>query len=1037
MLNDDTRRPRSEIGNNPGSMPAYPANRRMSLQGVLQKSQNRRMSILPQPTEGGTSSNEVRRFPEDSVGAYGGRLSSQASGTNSQDLLFSRKPGRYDAINTLRSVQAQDTRSEALQGMRRSGYEPSYGYGSRDSTMQPHSAYLMPPNQNMNLPSLGSNAPFQKKPGALWDSDEADEIAAFRAQQHMRLSVDSSIDDMRKYGQSVQHPGKLMNVLPDEYDREVQTEFDLTCNELLNVLGEFETALEEMTIWKDDFLKQTVPSNIKLQLTLLFARLFRSKSDLHEPMFELIKQVRVYSRPWLNKSFSLVELEKDYQRQCHLIDVAIRKMEQMQLQIATVRSEKRVALWERLTHKVMELYPDYAGQFVDEEPIIPPPVIKEPAKEEPNPNSAERTSDVEASDEHLSHASSLSGDSDSDDDGDEKAKNGNNSYGTIKDSIIDYIREERPSWRRIARDLVATFRGLLEDCHPEFHQLLANLHRRPFPRPPRLTYLSIHTHSVIHREPRVPLVRKSWSLPDMRALARREIADADPQMVVKNGLRRSNSYGVFQRLTRKGKYHLKQPFHFGLIPKRASSPKKGTKMKEVSETGGMPSEMDGETGEMDGMTTTRDRDAEDASEAERDDEDDELESQPDEVFETEGALEEIEYMGEIDDEEIEEAVNRFMEERPMTFPAENSGEQAESGIEAPPPEDQPVGERKVSFTLQEIMELTMLHGQQMQLLQFEYEGRIQNLTTEIAERKAAYEEKIDAYEARIDHLQQRTKRIAQAYQKQAKEVAFTDTQRRSGKRASTTREESTPSRASRGASTLSQSASAELPSAPDAEGHTDEDDDWFEEDPSLASRTPSRRERRGAEDRGDAGSDSRVSSVRSSRRASRSRRSMVHSRQLQSRKEAKQAKLKQAETAATRKRAEKSRYTPVFQSAPFAMSFMDRLRWFTELKLQKRSRIAEKYRRLEIEENEHRLAQYQLLESHAKGRSTRAPNTLPAEFMPMPGDVPPPKRREVWGQQGISMPWGGRYNVHQGHGKKPVNILNLFDVAMNIDQPRQ
>ncbi|KAJ3176758.1 hypothetical protein HDU87_004897 [Geranomyces variabilis] len=1034
MLNDDTRRPRSEMGSQPGPMPAYSTNRRMSLQGVLQKSQNRRMSILPQPAEGGSSSYETRRVPEDSSSGYGGRLSSRTSMANSQDPLVARKPGRYDAINTLRSVQAADTRSEALQGTRRSGYEPSFGYGSRDSTMQPHSGYLMPPGHNMNLPSLGSVAPLQKKPGALWDADEADEIGAFRAQQHMRLSVDSSIDDMRKYGQSVQHPGKLMNVLPDEYDREVQTEFDITCNELLNVLGEFETALEEMTIWKDDFLKQTVPSNIKLQLTLLFARLFRSKSDLHEPMFELIKQVRVYSRPWLNKSFSLVELEKDYQRQCHLIDVAIRKMEQMQLQIATVRSEKRVALWERLTHKVMELYPDYAGQFVDEEPIIPPPLIKEPAKDEPNLKSGERTSDVEASDEQLSHASSLSGDSYSDDDGDDKAKGGSDPYGTIKDSIIDYIREERPSWKRIARDLVATFRGLLEDCHPEFHQLLANLHRRPFPRPPRLTYLSIHTHSVIHREPRVPLVRKSWSLPDMRALARREIADADPQMVERTGLRRSNSFGAFQRLTRKGKYHLKQPFHLGLIPKRTASPKKGTKMRETSEAGGMRSEMDGVTGEMDVMARPQEGDAESTSAVEREDENDELESQPDEVFDSEGPLEEIEYMGEIDDEEIEEAVNRFMEERPMTFPAENSGEQPEDGIDALPPEDQPVGERKVSFTLQEIMELTMLHGQQMQLLQFEYEGRIQNLTTEIAERKAAYEEKIDAYEARVDHLQQRSKRIAQAYQKQAKEVAFTDTPRRSSKRASTTRAGSIPSRASRGAGTLSQSASAELPPAPDAEGQTDEDDDSFEEDPALSSRTPSRRN---AEDRGDAGSDSRVSSVRSSRRASRSRRSMVHSRQLQSRKEAKQAKLKQKETAAARKRAEKSRYTPVFQSAPFAMSFMDRLRWFTELKLQKRSRIAEKYRRLEIEENEHRLAQYQLLESHAKARSTRGPNALPAEFMPMPGDVPPPKRREVWGQQGITMPWGGRYNVHQGHGKKPVNILNLFDVAMNIDLPHQ
>ncbi|KAJ3147557.1 hypothetical protein HDU86_007955 [Geranomyces michiganensis] len=535
------------------------------------KSQNRRNSILP--VEGAYSANDFRQSQDDSIGVLGDRLGSRSSGGPSMDFLMPRKPGRYDAINTLRSVQTADTRSEALQSNRRSGFEPSYGYpyGSRDSTLQPQSAYLMPPSHNSTLPSLHGNAPLQKRPGALWDADDAEEIGAFRVQQHLKLSMDSSIEDIRKYGQSVQHPGKLMNVLPDEYDREVQTEFDVICNELLNVLGEFETALEEMTIWKDDFLKQTVPSNIKLQLTLLFARLFRSKSDLHEPMFELIKQVRVYSRPWLNKSFSLVELEKDYQRQCHLIDVAIRKMEQMQLQIATVRSEKRVALWERLTHKVMEVYPDYAGQFVDAEPIIPPPVINEPSKEEPKPTSADLKSNVEASDEHLSQASSLSGDSDSDEDDGDDAKNGNKLYGTVKVT------------------------------------------------------------------------------PHQKSTATKEDGDL------------------------------------------------------------------GETMSPQGLH------GDDSSDIGREDEDDELESRPDEVFESEGPVEEIEYMGDYDDEDIEEAVNRFLEERPMTFPDALSSEQAERGIEAPPAEEQPVGERKVSFTLQEIMELTMLHGQQMQLLQFEYE----------------------------------------------------------------------------------------------------------------------------------------------------------------------------------------------------------------------------------------------------------------------------------------------------------------------------
>lgn len=64
----------------------------------------------------------------------------------------------------------------------------------------------------------------------------------------------------------------------------------------------------------DEFLKQSAPSNVKLKMTLMFARLFRSKSDLHDPLFEMVKQVRLFSRPWVNKKLAITELEADYRR---------------------------------------------------------------------------------------------------------------------------------------------------------------------------------------------------------------------------------------------------------------------------------------------------------------------------------------------------------------------------------------------------------------------------------------------------------------------------------------------------------------------------------------------------------------------------------------------------------------------------------------------------------------------------------------------------------------------------------------------------
>ena len=79
-------------------------------------------------------------------------------------------------------------------------------------------------------------------------------------------------------------------------------------------MGDLEASLEDMTTWKDDFLTQSVPSNVKLQLAILFARMLRCKSDLHEPIFEIITQVKLYSKPWIEKRNVIMELEKEYQR---------------------------------------------------------------------------------------------------------------------------------------------------------------------------------------------------------------------------------------------------------------------------------------------------------------------------------------------------------------------------------------------------------------------------------------------------------------------------------------------------------------------------------------------------------------------------------------------------------------------------------------------------------------------------------------------------------------------------------------------------
>ena len=93
--------------------------------------------------------------------------------------------------------------------------------------------------------------------------------------QSLNLSRDSPVSDFKSYNVNRLHPAIVMNALPKEGDREIVNEFDKLCNELTEIVGDFESALEELSMWKDEFLRQHVPSYVKLNLTIMFTRLFR------------------------------------------------------------------------------------------------------------------------------------------------------------------------------------------------------------------------------------------------------------------------------------------------------------------------------------------------------------------------------------------------------------------------------------------------------------------------------------------------------------------------------------------------------------------------------------------------------------------------------------------------------------------------------------------------------------------------------------------------------------------------------------------
>jgi hypothetical protein len=114
-----------------------------------------------------------------------------------------------------------------------------------------------------------------------------------------------------------------------------QTTFNSLISSLTENILEFESSIEELIEWKDEVILK-MPSEIKLDMLLLFSKLFRTKSNLHNPLFELIRLVKIYSPEWNINREKMLELEKDFHRNYFVLDVAIRKLESMQKRVGRI-----------------------------------------------------------------------------------------------------------------------------------------------------------------------------------------------------------------------------------------------------------------------------------------------------------------------------------------------------------------------------------------------------------------------------------------------------------------------------------------------------------------------------------------------------------------------------------------------------------------------------------------------------------------------------------------------------------------------------
>lgn len=122
------------------------------------------------------------------------------------------------------------------------------------------------------------------------------------------ISIDSECEEFREFQMAQNHPIEHL-----EAPKPSSIFINLT-NQILETLTEVEIAVEELMNWKDDLMEKSIPAEMKLDISLLFSCLFRSKSNLHNPLFELLKLVGIYSGEWDINRTSLLNLEQDFHR---------------------------------------------------------------------------------------------------------------------------------------------------------------------------------------------------------------------------------------------------------------------------------------------------------------------------------------------------------------------------------------------------------------------------------------------------------------------------------------------------------------------------------------------------------------------------------------------------------------------------------------------------------------------------------------------------------------------------------------------------
>eukprot|EP00730_Choanoeca_flexa_P003756 TRINITY_DN11492_c6_g4_i1.p1 TRINITY_DN11492_c6_g4~~TRINITY_DN11492_c6_g4_i1.p1 ORF type:complete len:825 (+),score=183.12 TRINITY_DN11492_c6_g4_i1:82-2556(+) len=111
--------------------------------------------------------------------------------------------------------------------------------------------------------------------------------------------------------------------------------------------------LQALSDFKDVLAGIDLPTSFHIQLVALVARLQGSLSELCGPLFELTRLVELYSEAWNDKAAALKGLHESYNEHQNQLTVALTTIQRQETELEKHRYNQHLMLWERMYSRAM------------------------------------------------------------------------------------------------------------------------------------------------------------------------------------------------------------------------------------------------------------------------------------------------------------------------------------------------------------------------------------------------------------------------------------------------------------------------------------------------------------------------------------------------------------------------------------------------------------------------------------------------------------------------------------------------------------